>query len=180
MPVAPHTPELEALQTLDGQFVGQVHDRFFPELYRYAQFRTGDPAIAEDVAAETFLRLIEALRARRGPERHLRGWLFGTARHLVEDHFRRQYARAEDPLPEHLAGDDHDPVQLSEEDDARRDIRAALARLTSNQQDVLALRFHLGLSVAEVAGILGKKPNAVKALQFRALTALRKALEDSR
>lgn len=180
MPVAPHTPELEALQTLDAQFVSQIHDRFFPELYRYAQFRTGDPATAEDVASETFLRLIEAVRIRRGPQRHLRGWLFGTARHLVEDHFRRHYARAEEPLPEHLAGDDHDPVELSEENDDRRDIRAALARLTSDQQDVLALRFHLGLSVAEVAGILGKKPNAVKALQFRALTALRKALEDSR
>ncbi|MGH2626019.1 MAG: hypothetical protein ACRDHY_05150, partial [Anaerolineales bacterium] len=34
MPGEPHTPELESLQTLDGQFVGQVHDRFFPELYR--------------------------------------------------------------------------------------------------------------------------------------------------
>lgn len=179
VPVAPHTPELEALQTLDGQFVSQVHDRYFPELYRYAQFRIGDSATAEDVVSETFLRLIEALRTGRGPQRHLRGWLFGTARHLVDDHFRRLYARAQEPLPENLAGDEHDPVQLSEEDDTRRGIRAALARLTSDQQDVLALRFHLGLSLAEVAGILGKKANAVKALQFRALTALRKAMEDT-
>lgn len=180
MPVAPPTPELESLQTLDAQIISQLHDRFFPELFRYAQFRIGDQATAEDVASETFLRLIEALRARRGPQRHLRGWLFGTARHLIEDHFRRHYARNEDPLPEHLAADDHDPVQLSEEDDTRRGIRAALEQLTSDQQDVLALRFHLELSVAETGEILGKRPNAVKALQFRALAALRKALEASR
>jgi RNA polymerase sigma-70 factor (ECF subfamily) len=59
-------------------------------------------------------------------------------------------------------------------------MRTAMARLTPDQQRVLGLRFRAEMSVIEVAEILGKKPNAIKALQFRALTALRRALEGER
>jgi RNA polymerase sigma-70 factor (ECF subfamily) len=172
--------ELDSLRSLDPKTVGQVHDRFFPELYRYAQFRINDPAIAEDLASETFLRLIEAIRAGRGPERHLRGWLFATTRHLIDEHFRRHFARPQGPLSEQVPLPDHGPEQISEEEDSQRALRAAMSRLTPDQQQVLALRFLTGCSLTEAAEMLGKKPNAIKALQFRALTALRRALEDSR
>jgi RNA polymerase sigma-70 factor (ECF subfamily) len=52
-----------------------------------------------------------------------------------------------------------------------------LKELTTDQQHVLALRFGSGCSLAETAEIMGKKPNAIKQLQFRALAALRKNLE---
>ena len=52
-----------------------------------------------------------------------------------------------------------------------------LKELTTDQQHVLALRFGSGCSLAETAEIMGKKPNAIKQLQFRALAALRKNIE---
>ena len=50
---------------LDARVLGQVHDRYYPELYRFALYRTGDPATAEDIAAEVFVRLLDAAHAGR-------------------------------------------------------------------------------------------------------------------
>jgi RNA polymerase sigma-70 factor (ECF subfamily) len=58
-----------------------------------------------------------------------------------------------------------------------RAVRAAMLQLTVDQQHVLALRFGSGYSLEETAAILKKKSNAVKALQFRALAALRRAID---
>jgi RNA polymerase sigma-70 factor (ECF subfamily) len=58
----------------------------------------------------------------------------------------------------------------------RRAVQSALSRLTDEQQHVLALRFGGGFSLEETAGLMGKNANAIKALQFRALAALRRAL----
>ena len=176
-----HPSELDSRSTLDPSAVAALHDRIFPELFRYAHFRTGDSTVAEDVAAEAFLRLLVALRSGKGPDvRSVRGWLFGTASHLVADHFRRKFGRREDPLSDGLPAPEPDPGQVTDGKDDERSIRTALLRLTEDQREVLALRFHAEMSVGEVAEILGKKPNAVKALQFRGLTALRRALKDTR
>ena len=58
-------------------------------------------------------------------------------------------------------------------------VRSALRELTSDQQHVLALRFGSECSLAETANIMGKKPNAIKQLQFRALAALRRHLGEN-
>lgn len=69
---------------------------------------------------------------------------------------------------------DFDPHELTEEREELDTVRVALTYLTEEQQHVLALRFGNGLSVKETAKIMRKKPNAVKALHFRALKTLRK------
>ena len=55
-------------------------------------------------------------------------------------------------------------------------VRAALARLTDEQRQVIVLKFYEGLSNEEVASAINKPVGAVKALQHRALAALRRAL----
>jgi RNA polymerase sigma-70 factor (ECF subfamily) len=157
---------------LDARVLGQVHDRYYPELYRFALYRTGDPATAEDIAAEVFVRLLDAAHAGRAPRTTLRGWLFGVAAHLVADHFRRRPAMPlADTLPAagSLAAEAEDHLQ-------RGAVQTALGRLSPEQQNVLALRFGQGASLEETAGVLGKTVNAVKQLQWRAVEALRKAL----
>ena len=175
--LVPHAVNDEAAllvraRTLDARALGQIHDQFYPELHRFALYRTGDPAGAEDIAAEVFVRLLDALHAGRAPQTTLRGWLFGVAAHLVADHFRRRPAT---PLPDTLpaAGS----VSAEAEDRLRRSaVHEALQRLSHEQQNVLALRFGQGASLEETAGTLGKSVTAIKQLQWRAVAALRKAL----
>lgn len=166
--------EIKRLRALDPETITEVHSRFFPEIYRYVRYRMGDPTTAEDITGEVFVRLLEALHSGRGPSKSLRGWIFGTASNLVNDTFRRVYRHEIVELPEELEMNDFDPHELTEEREELDTVRVALTYLTEEQQHVLALRFGNGLSVKETAKIMRKKPNAVKALHFRALNTLRK------
>jgi RNA polymerase sigma-70 factor (ECF subfamily) len=69
-----------------------------------------------------------------------------------------------------------DPMTQAEGSDRADAVRKALARLTAEQQHVLTLRFGDGYSLQETAEIMKKKTNAIKALQFRALAALRRGV----
>jgi RNA polymerase sigma-70 factor (ECF subfamily) len=175
--VSVESAELSGLRALDPQAVSSIHSRYFPELYRYAHYRLGDPSAAEDVASEALVRLLEAVSAGSGPTASLRGWLLGTAANLINDDLRRRYARREEELSERIAAEDPTPHDHVEGSDRVRAVRAALRDLTLDQQHVLALRFGNGYSLEETAAILRKKSNAVKALQFRALAALRRAMD---
>jgi len=165
------------LRDLDPQTISEIHEAYFPTVYRYARYRVGDETVAEDLASDTFIRLLEAVNAGKGPKTSLRGWLMGTISNLVNDYFRRVYNQSSEPLHDGLRASSGDPVSLTEQRAHQELLREALSRLTPDQQHVLALRFGSGCSLAEIGEILGKKTNAVKQLQFRALAALRKQIE---
>jgi len=174
------TAEIERLRALDTQAIARIHDQYFPELYRYARFRVGDPSIAEDIASEAFTRLLEAVHHGRGPRSSLHGWLFGTTRHLIHDHYRGRYGRPTETFSDEMAAETPDLSLHVERDELERSLRIALTHLTPEQQDVLAFRFGAGYSLEETASELRKKPNAIKALQFRALAALRRRMGEGR
>jgi RNA polymerase sigma-70 factor (ECF subfamily) len=96
---------------------------------------------------------------------------------LVNDYFRRVYRQTNELLSESSQTTQDDPASLAEQRDHQEIVRRGLSRLTPDQQHVLALRFGSDCSLVQTAEILGKKPNAVKQLQFRALAALRKQIE---
>jgi RNA polymerase sigma-70 factor (ECF subfamily) len=171
---------LEAARQLDPVKLGQLHDCFYESIYRYVRYRVSDSQFAEDAASEVFVRLLDTLHRGKAPRSSLRGWLFGTASNIVNDHFRRNYkSRDQDlshheSLPAHAEGNPEEEYQRSMTHEA---LRAALARLTAEQQHVVTLRFGQGLSHREVAELMGKSEGAVKLLQLRALRSLRRILE---
>jgi RNA polymerase sigma-70 factor (ECF subfamily) len=176
MSVPDEQQALDGLRKLDSQVIGAVYDQYFPEVYRYVLYRLGDKTIAEDIASDVFVRLLEASQNKRSPQSNLKGWLIGTASHAVMDHLRRKYRRPEeilsDSLPD-LGPGIHAEIDQREQNHA---IQQAYAQLTSEQQDVLALRFGQGYSLEETAAHMKKKVNAIKALQFRALSALQREM----
>jgi RNA polymerase sigma-70 factor (ECF subfamily) len=167
----------DGLRNLDPQVITQIHETFFPTLYRYACYRVSDGAVAEDIVSEAFIRLLESTHAGIGPRTSLRGWLIGTVSNLVNDYFRKVYNQPTDPLHDEVPAQIGSPTAWTEGKDRQEKLRQALAKLTTDQQHVLALRFGSGCSLAETAEIMDRKPNAIKQLQFRALTALRQNLE---
>jgi RNA polymerase sigma-70 factor, ECF subfamily len=171
---------LERARRMDANALAQIHDRFYPEVYRYVRFRLQREQICEDITAEVFLRLLDALNRRHGPDHNLRGWLFATASNLVNDHLRRRYSRPVENLDEQENHPDHMPHPESSVEQMweQEKVRQAIEKLTPEQQHVLALRFTEDRSLDETAKIVGKSVNAVKALQFRALGSLRRLLSD--
>ena len=64
---------LAGLQRLDSQAIGAIYDQYFSEVYRYVRYRINDDAVAEDIASDVFVRLLEAAQRRQGPQSSLKG-----------------------------------------------------------------------------------------------------------
>jgi RNA polymerase sigma-70 factor (ECF subfamily) len=176
MTVSPEQRELDGLRDLNPQVIASVYDRYFSDVYRYVRYRIGDEQMAEDIASDVFVRLLEASQRGRGPQTNLKGWLLGTASHIVTDHMRRSYRRPTDEISENMLDPLAVPVAEIERRESERTIRAAMDSLTPEQQHVLTLRFGDGYSLEETAAIMNKNVNAVKALQFRALASLQRGV----
>jgi RNA polymerase sigma factor (sigma-70 family) len=130
----------------------------------------------EGVVNEAFLGAFRGLSAFEGDESAFQGWLFAITRNKVADAHRRRARRREDPqlLDAELVGGDTE--QEAHERMSGAGVRETLASLTGDQREVLLLRVLAGLSIDEVAQAMGKRPGAVKALQHRAVRALRRQL----
>ncbi len=174
---------LERSQRLEVEALAQVHDLFYPEVYRYVRFRLDDDRLVEDVTSDVFLVFLEALTRPEGPQRDLHGWLLNTAASLVNDSLRRNpgkptpSAEAEPAPPPDAAAVN---VQADTGDPSKRElqraVRQALAKLPVDQQHLLAVRFAEGRSLEDSAGAARLDLETLKLQQFRALEALRRRL----
>lgn len=160
----------------DPVVIAEIYDEYYGKIYNYIYHKTGDRPLAEDLAADVFLRALEAVQSNKGWTTSLQGWLYRIAHNLVVDHYRRQSKREGPPLNERIASTDDRSVQIAERILASAKVRSALHHLTEQQRQVIVLKFAEDLSNREVAEILGKTEGAVKALQHRGLAALRRVL----
>lgn len=168
---------LSGIQNFDRTSLAAMYDRYSPGLYRYAVRLLGDDELAEDCVAETFTRFLKALRSGQGPREYLQAYLFRIAHNWITDQYRRQ-----PPMP--VALDERLPAGDAARPDAEVDdrieqnrVRLALQSLTPEQRMVIVLKFYEGWANEQVAAALQKPVGAVKALQHRAVAALRRALQ---
>lgn len=171
---------LTRVRRLDLATLAQVHDRYYPEVYRYVRYRLEDETISEDIASEVFMRFLDALHKQGGPNKDIRSWLIGAASNLVNDHLRARYRRKLHSIEqeEQLAAPDSPEADL-ETRMQHQALRQAIQKLTPEQQHVLALRFAENYSLEQTAAHMRKSVNAVKALQFRAIETLKRLMEQS-
>lgn len=144
-----------------------------PSLLRYLQVIA--PEAAEDIAGETWLRVVAGLVSFRGEERAFRAWLFTIARHRAFDWGRARTRRRTVPLSptaideSRLAPDAADVVL---ERMSTQAVMASIATLPRDQGEVIMLRVVAGLDTAEVARLVGKTPGAVRVAAHRGLRRL--------
>jgi RNA polymerase sigma-70 factor (ECF subfamily) len=159
--------------------VTSLYRAFQPSLLRYLVAQVRDEA--EDVAAEVWIDVAQALADFRGGEAGFRSWLFTIARRRAIDVHRRRTRRRTDPVADDdllLIRAPHDPERQALDLIASNDVLTLLRdRLTPDQIEVVLLRVVAGLSAEEVGAIVGKRPGAVRAIQHRALLRLAKEIE---
>ena len=150
------------------------------QLVKFLLYRTGDHALAEDLAADAFERAMTARRPldhRRGSEK---AWLYTIALNLLRDHYRRHAAEqraSERTAAEGGHGDEHFPADHIE---LRDQVSRALALLNADEREAVALRYGADLSVAEIARITREKAATVEKRLYRALIKLREHLHTAR
>jgi len=170
---------LEAAVRYDEAALGELYDRYEAKIYSYIFRRTGTPSLAEDLTAQVFLKMLEAIRNRKAWHSSFSGWLYRTAHNLVIDYYRQRDHQVQVSLDDApmLPASDQNPVLATEMKlDAER-LRAAIDRLTEEQSEVVSLRFLEGYSISEVAEMMNKTEGSIKALQYRAVATLRQFLQ---
>ena len=155
--------------------LAEIYDTYRPGLYRYAMRRLGHTSLAEDCVAETFARFLKSLQKGCGPRDHLQAYLYRIAHNWIVD----------------LYCDHEETIELSEamhsgkvpEEEVaqhiqQQQVRKALRSLTSDQQQVISLKYLENWSNEEIARALHKPVGAVKSLQHRALASLLRLLTE--
>lgn len=163
----------------DEGAVAELYRRHHGRLLRVLRAEVGDAA--DDVASQTWLEVFTSLSRFEGDEQGFRSFLFTIARRRVADHRRTRWRRPSTPVaPDAL----HERVDRSTPLDevvlAGLDADAVARRITEvlgrENAEVVLLRIVAGLTVEEVAAIVGRSPGAVRVQQHRALRKLADAL----
>jgi RNA polymerase sigma factor (sigma-70 family) len=153
----------------------RLYEEHAQALFGFLAYRTGERELAEDLLADTFER---ALRARGRFDRRKaseKTWLYTIALNLLRDHARRRKSEAraleraprESPEPpDPLAGVEH-----------RDEVERAMATLSDEEREAVALRFGGDLTVPEIARLLKEPLPRVEGRVYRSLRKLRERLD---
>ena len=163
----------------DQDAAAVLFDHFYPRLYRYAFARLSSAQDAEDVAAEAFAKVLRGLDRFRWRGSGFEAWIFRITKNLIVDRYRRGDTEvAASPVVEAIMPVDvADPEAGALAGETRDELGGLINRLPDEQRDVVLLRFGGELDTNEVAEVMNKNVNAVRQLQFRALTNLRKWMD---
>jgi RNA polymerase sigma-70 factor (ECF subfamily) len=153
---------------------GQLYQRHVTSVYRYVRTRTASDEEAADVTQAVFIKAMASL-GRFRPGSPFAAWLFRIARNASTDAYRRRRKTVgldglPEPVLESLADSPEDVVLKQER---LRRLRGLVARLDADKQELLALRFGAGLTLREIAGVVGKGESAIKKQMSRVMAALK-------
>ena len=166
-------------QMADTESLAALYEQFYDKIFRYLSFKIGNVIDAEDLCEEVFLRMLESISAFKWKGAPFSSWLFRIAHNLVVDYFRKKSRQKQKPLEDAERTIDTNSKDIDQEVDNRLSIQTvhkAMNGLTKLQREVISLRFAGELSIHETAVAIGKKENAVKALQHAGIKNLRQKL----
>ena len=170
---------VRSAQEGDSASFAALYEHFFDRIFRYVSFRTGNAVEAEDITGEVFVKMLQSIRSFQWRGVPFSSWLYRIAHNLVVDHFRKTSRKKTVPLDTTIGivgSSSSDLDGYVEMKLTMAHVREAMGGLTNLQREVISLRFAAGLSVTETAKAVGKKENAVKALQHSGLKKLRRLL----
>lgn len=167
------TDLVTAVRAGDTAAYGKLYERHRAATRQLASSLARNPADAEDLVAETFAKVLAALRAGRGPDVAFRAYLHTTLRHVCYHRTRRD-RRLEftDDLSRYDTGEPFHDTALAQLE--RSYAARAYHRLPERWRAVLWHTEIRGATPAEVAPLLGLTPNAVAVLAYRAREGLRR------
>lgn len=163
----------------DREAFGELYERYAVRVHRHSFFLTGDPGLAEDVTAQTFLKALEAI-----PRYESRGvpfvaWLLRISCNLAINYKKASKNNDHAQLPDSLEaeGRSYSPEESCEAKEDGEVVCQWVRVLPPDQRQVIVMHFIDDLGYPEIAHVLGKSVGAVRVIQFRALANLRQMLE---
>jgi len=170
---------IQKAQDGDAEAFGLLYERHAPAIFRFIYSHLDDRLDAEDLTEDVFLRVWRSLPKFEDQGVPFVAYLFRIARNTLVDYYRRSKNghKLVSSLEDSVIVDAHpDPGELTIAKMEHQEIRQMLGSLREDYRMVIILRFLSDLSPDETAQAMGKSAGAVRVLQHRALTALRKLL----
>ncbi len=171
------TKLIEQAQSGDPDAFEQLYELYHQPVFSYVFYRVGNQQLAEDLTGDVFVRMVSKINTFTPGQRPFLAWLYTVAGNLVRDHMRREKRLTWLPLNERETDGEDGLMSKIGRKIKQEQLVAALAELTDEQRQVIVLRFIEGEPSQAVAKKLGKTLTGIKALQRRAINALRRQLE---
>lgn len=166
---------IRAAQAGDRAAFAQLVDRYWDRLYRWLYHLTRDRHAAEDLAQETFLRALAAVKTFRAGS-NFRAWVFRIGHNNFVNQ-KRAERRTKHQLPDDAAEPDAITAESSAEHrEVLEVVSRAVADLPSDFRSALLLRVYEGMSFREVAETLGTTEETARWRVFKARQKLMKVL----
>jgi len=171
---------VERAQNGDRQALEELYLIHFDRIYSYLHMSVGNKHDAEDLTNQTFVKMLESIHRFEWRKVPLSAWLFRIAHNLAMDHFRatRRW-QPEEEVPEPPGSEQRSAADEAFQSIGRQSMLGMIEDLSTDQQQVLTLKFVFNFSNGEVAAILGKTEGAIKSLQHRALATLQRQMAKS-
>jgi RNA polymerase sigma-70 factor (ECF subfamily) len=174
---------LAGLKRGDSGALEAVMSHYQHRLYRFLIRLTQDPATAEDLFQQTWLRVIEKI-GRYDARHHFTPWLFAVARNLAIDYLRKRREISLEVSPEfglspieRLTAAGADPLEQLLEFERGAMLAAAIANLPLIHREVLTLRFEEDMKLEQISEVSGVPLSTVKSRLLRAMESLRGRLQ---
>jgi len=178
--------DVARLRRGDLNALSELIARYQNRLYRYLLRMVRQPAEAEDLFQQTWLKVVEKVRS-FDITRNFDAWLFTLARNLAIDHLRRVRPQSLDEpladnghcatLADRIPCKDHTPFDRTLAAERRTEISEAMAGLPMIYREVLTLRFEDEMKIEEIAQVTAVPVSTAKSRLRRSLEQLRDALE---
>jgi RNA polymerase sigma-70 factor (ECF subfamily) len=152
-----------------------VYRRYAPRVFTYLLRHLPTYQDAEDLLLEVFHIVLEKLPSLDQDEQRLGGYIQAIAGRKVADYYRKYGASQRVSLDSvEKVDEEPNPEQITLAQEEYVILRRAVGALSGRQQEVLRLRYSLGMSIAEIASQISKRESAVRMILSRALKRLRK------
>jgi len=163
---------MAAYQAGDFAAARSLINRLSPQLHRFLDAQSSNPADADDLLQEAWLRIHRARHTYR-PEKPVLPWIYAIARRVRIDHYRRQGRTTR-----HEQSWEQLDVETSASPEAPRgeELEALLAPLSESQREVLEMLKVAGMSLEEVARATSCSVGSVKQKVHRAYEKLRQTM----
>jgi RNA polymerase sigma-70 factor (ECF subfamily) len=179
---APPLPEeaclVDQAKAGDPEAFAKLYDAYVERVSRYIYFRVSEDSDMEDLVSQVFLKAWENLNRYKIGRSPFIAWLYTIARNLVIDHYmtKKNTLSLDEAiaLPSDMELPDEE-AQMHFDLDAMRD---SLQVLSKDQQQVLILKYIVGLPNESIAKIMNKQEGTIRGLQMRGLQTLAKHMRE--
>ena len=160
----------------EAEAFGLLYDYYQPQIYRFVYLKVGHREEAEDLTHQVFLKSWNSINNYTFQNFPFSSWLYRVARNQVIDYYRTKKNNISIEFESIIELSMENPTTDIDNNFEINQIRKAITRLNSDQQNVIVLRFIEDFSIKETAFAMDKTETAVKLLQHRAVKNLKKIL----